>query len=54
MGRDSYEKEVPVNYVTIKEENGVVTESRKAEMKKVVFFGWERLDYFDQLKKALL
>jgi len=54
MGRDAYEKEVPVNYVTIKEENGVVTESRKAEMKKVVFFGWERLDYVDQLKKALL
>ena len=54
MGRDSYEKEVPVNYVTIKEENGVVTESRKAEMKKVVFFGWERLDYVDQLKKDLL
>jgi S-adenosylmethionine synthetase len=54
MGRDAYEKEVPVHYVTIKEENGVVTESRKAEMKKVVFFGWERLDYVDQLKKALL
>ena len=52
VGRESYEKEVPVNYVTIKEENGVTTETRKAEMKKVVFFGWERLDYVDQLKKA--
>jgi S-adenosylmethionine synthetase len=52
VGRESYEKEVPVNYVTITESNGVVTESRKAELKKVVFFGWERLDYVDQLKKA--
>jgi S-adenosylmethionine synthetase len=54
VGRESYEKEVPVNYVSITESNGVTTEVRKSEMKKVVFFGWERLDYVDQLKKALL
>ena len=52
VGRESYEKEVPVNYVSITESNGVTTEIRKSEMKKVVFFGWERLDYVDQLKKA--
>lgn len=40
MGRDSYEKKVPVY-----DENG------RQHMKKVTFFGWEKLDRVDDIKK---
>jgi len=53
MGRESYEKEIDVNYVTVTENNGVVTETRTASKKKVTFFGWEKLDYVDAIKKEL-
>ncbi|MFM7021910.1 MAG: methionine adenosyltransferase [Flavobacteriales bacterium] len=39
MGRNSYEKEVELLY------NG------KKSKKKVTFFGWEKLDYVDKIKK---
>ena len=39
MGRDSYEKEVELLY------NG------KKTKKKVTFFGWEKLEYVDKIKK---
>ena len=40
FGRDSFEKEVKLNI------NG------KKEMKKVTFFGWEKLDFVDKVKAA--
>ena len=52
MGREPYEKEVTVNYVTLEEKGNQVTEVRTSSKKKVQFFGWEKLDYVDQLKKA--
>lgn len=50
MGRKPVEKEVEVNYVKIKNVNGVKEEVRTSEMKKVTFFSWEKLDLVDQLK----
>ncbi len=50
LGREPFEKEVPVNYVQVVEENGVKKEIRTQEMKNVQFFGWEKLDYVDQVK----
>ncbi len=52
MGREPYEKEVDVNYVTLEEKGNQVIEVRTASKKKVQFFGWEKLDYVDKLKKA--
>jgi S-adenosylmethionine synthetase len=50
MGRESFVKEVEVNYVKVKEENGVRTEVRTREKKKLEFFTWEKLDYVDKVK----
>ncbi len=50
MGRESVEKEVPVNYVTISEAAGHKTETRTSSSKKITFFGWEKLDWTDQIK----
>jgi S-adenosylmethionine synthetase len=52
VGREPFEKEVDVNYVEIKESNGVKTEIRTTKKKKVQFFGWEKLDHVDEIKKA--
>jgi S-adenosylmethionine synthetase len=52
MGREPYEKEVDVNYVTVEEKNGQIVETRTPTKKKVQFFGWEKLDYVDTLKKT--
>ncbi|MEM7037412.1 MAG: methionine adenosyltransferase domain-containing protein, partial [Bacteroidota bacterium] len=52
MGREAFEKEIPVNYVTIEENNGARREVRETRMKKVKFFGWEELDHVDQVKSA--
>ena len=50
MGRDSFEREVPVSYVRVVNENGVKTETRVHENKLVTFFGWEKLDLVSDLK----
>jgi S-adenosylmethionine synthetase len=52
MGRTPEVKEVEVAYVTIEEKNGHRKEIRAFETKKVQFFGWEKLDYVDKVKKA--
>ena len=52
MGRTPEEREVEVNYVDLVEENGSKKEVRTTQMKKVTFFGWERLDYVDKVKAA--
>lgn len=52
MGREPYEGEVMLNYVTIEEENGKRKEVRVQEARKVQFFGWESLDYVDKVKAA--
>lgn len=52
MGRESYKKEITLNRVVIKEENGVKTETRTSETKEVEFFTWEKLDYTDKVKAA--
>ena len=51
MGRQSYSKEVDVQYVEIKEDGGTKTETRKSQKKKVEFFTWEKLDHVDKVKK---
>ena len=51
FGRDSYEEEVEVGY----EGEGVcsrIVDGVKKNFKKVLFFGWERLDYVEAIKKA--
>lgn len=52
MGRESYEQEVDVAYVTVTEKNGVKTETRTSAKKKVTFFAWEKLNYVDKIKAA--
>lgn len=52
MGREPFEKEVETNYVTIETKGDSIVETRTAAKKKVQFFGWEKLDYVDALKKA--
>jgi S-adenosylmethionine synthetase len=50
MGRESEEREIEVNYVTVSETNGVKTEIRTSSNKKVTFFGWEKLDWVADIK----
>jgi S-adenosylmethionine synthetase len=50
MGRESADKDVEVNYVSINENGGVKTETRTSSKKKITFFGWEKLDWVDQIK----
>jgi S-adenosylmethionine synthetase len=50
MGRESAEKEVEVNYVVVSENNGVKTETRTTSKKNLTFFGWEKLDWVEQIK----
>ncbi|MDR2979730.1 MAG: methionine adenosyltransferase [Bacteroidales bacterium] len=54
FGRDSFEKEVEVKY---KDENNKDVYKKTVDgvektFKKVTFFGWEKLDYVEILKKA--
>ena len=50
FGRDSYEEEVEVGYQNQDTYTRIV-EGQQKNFKKVVFFGWERLDYVDKIKK---
>jgi S-adenosylmethionine synthetase len=52
FGRDTYEKEVEV-YYPVKGAKPVKTNGNGKEvfLKKVTFFGWEKLDYMDKIKK---
>jgi S-adenosylmethionine synthetase len=50
MGRESYEMDKEVNYVTVSETGGVKTEVRTTTKKKVTFFGWEKLDWVNEIK----
>lgn len=51
FGRDTYEAEVEVFY---EDENTYKKniDGKEHEMKKVLFFGWEKLDYVDKIKEA--
>jgi S-adenosylmethionine synthetase len=51
FGRDSYEEEVEVGYQS-KDTYTRKVNGQEKTFKKVLFFGWERLDYVDAIKKA--
>lgn len=51
FGRDSYEEEVEVGYQD-KDTYTRVVDGKEKTYKKVLFFGWERLDYVEAIKKA--
>ena len=50
FGRDSYEAEVEVGYQN-KDTYTRTVDGKEKNFKKVVFFGWERLDYVDMIKQ---
>ncbi len=50
FGRDCYEAEVEVGYKN-KDTYTRIVDGKEKNFKKVVFFGWERLDYVDKIKK---
>jgi S-adenosylmethionine synthetase len=50
MGRESFEKDVEVNYVSVTESGGVKTEVRTTSAKKITFFGWEKLDWVQDIR----
>ena len=50
FGRDSYEAEVEVGYQN-KDTYTRTVDGKEKNFKKVVFFGWERLDYVDKIKQ---
>jgi S-adenosylmethionine synthetase len=52
MGREPYEQEVDVNYVSVEQKGDQIIETRHPQKKKVQFFGWEKLDYVDKLKST--
>lgn len=47
FGREPYEAEVEVEY----QDNATYTRGKKT-YKKITFFGWEKLDYVEEIKKA--
>ncbi len=51
FGRDSYEEEVEVGY-QCKDTYTRMVDGKEKNFKKVIFFGWERLDYVDAIKQA--
>ncbi|MBX9852846.1 MAG: methionine adenosyltransferase [Cytophagaceae bacterium] len=51
MGRDPFKKEVELNFVEIKENEGKREEIRKKVKKQLEFFTWEKLDHVDAVKK---
>lgn len=50
MGREPFKKEVELNYVTLKENGNKKEEVRKAVVKNIEFFTWEKLDYVKAVK----
>ncbi len=52
VGRESFTKEVKLEYVEIKENAQGREEIRRTQVKPVEFFTWEKLDYVDQVKSA--
>ena len=53
FGRNPEVKEVEVYYeVPGSKSKSVNGNGRKVYLKKVEFFGWEKLDYVDKIKKA--
>jgi S-adenosylmethionine synthetase len=50
MGRDSFKREVELNYVTLKENGNKKEEVRKTVVKNIEFFTWEKLDYVKAVK----
>jgi len=51
VGRESYKKEVELNYVEIKEDKKETTITTKRKKEKLEFFPWEKLDLVDKIKK---
>ena len=51
FGRDSYEAEVEVGYHS-QDTHTRMVDGKEKNFKKVIFFGWERLDYVDAIKQA--
>lgn len=51
MGREPFEREVEVYHTEIKESGNTKTTTATKSMKKVQFFGWEKLDFVDAIKK---
>ena len=51
MGREAYEEETKITRVEIKENGSEKQQIYRTEKKKLQFFGWEKLDYVDQIKK---
>jgi S-adenosylmethionine synthetase len=52
MGRESFTREVRLEYVQVKENGQGREEIRKVQQKPVEFFTWEKLDYVDKVKSA--
>jgi S-adenosylmethionine synthetase len=52
VGRESFTKEVKLEYVEIKENGQGREEIRRTQVKPVEFFTWEKLDYVDKVKSA--
>lgn len=52
MGRKSFVKEVPVQYMEISENGSSKEIIHKSELKAFEFFTWEKLDYVDKIKAA--
>jgi len=50
MGRESFTKEVTVQYVQIREDENGKEEVRKKETRPFDFFTWEKLDYVDKIR----
>ncbi|MEM6628107.1 MAG: methionine adenosyltransferase [Bacteroidota bacterium] len=50
MGRESYNQEIPVNYVKVQANGSSKNVMHQEEMKKVDFFSWEKLDLVDTFK----
>jgi S-adenosylmethionine synthetase len=52
MGREAYKGTVEVEYMEVKERENVKETYTRKERKEVDFFGWEKLDYVDNIKSA--
>jgi S-adenosylmethionine synthetase len=52
VGRESFTKEVKLEYVEIRENGQGREEIRRTQVKPVEFFTWEKLDYVDKVKSA--
>jgi len=52
VGRESFTKDVKLEYVEVKENGQGREEIRRVQTKPVEFFTWEKLDYVDKVKSA--